>query len=169
MRLPGGSLRPFFSLRGESIRDRTQAADPFADFHEFMTELSVVTEFGNLLFGLAHAGRCRQRLRYGLAAHLVGEAQGGPVAGVIGLRTVTTRFTTAKHGANDGAGAHIFEVGDGAKQLRAAGFQSGKRFGQVAHPISAALSRQIAYCRNMGNTTLVGRSSSGWRTDCVLP
>jgi len=36
-----------------------------------MTEFSVLTKFSNLPLGLAHGGWVRQRLRYGLAAHLV--------------------------------------------------------------------------------------------------
>jgi hypothetical protein len=41
-----------------------------------------VMKLGNLLLGLAHGGRGRQRLRYGFAMHLVGEAQVGAVAGI---------------------------------------------------------------------------------------
>jgi hypothetical protein len=121
-----------FFLWRQRLLNRTQAADPFADFHEFMAELPVVPEFGNLPLGLAHSDWGRQRLGYGLTAHLVGEAQVGPVAGVIGLRTVTTRFTTTINGTDDGTGAHVLEVGDGAEQRRASGFQGGKRLGHRA-------------------------------------
>jgi hypothetical protein len=41
--------------------------------------------------------------------------------------------------------------------------------GQVAHRISAALSRHMAYRGSMDNTTLAGRFSSAWKTDCGLP
>jgi hypothetical protein len=54
------------------------------------------------------------------------------VAGVVGLGTVTARFATAENGADDGTGAHIVEIGDGAEQFRSAGFEGGKRFGHGA-------------------------------------
>jgi hypothetical protein len=124
-----------FFLRSQRFLDGPQTTDLLADFHQFAGEFAEVTKLAGLLLGLAHGGRGRQGLGDGLAVTLVGETQAGSVTGIIRLGTVAVRFPTAPHRADDGAGTHVFDIGQGVEQIGAMRFQGGERVGHEVPPI----------------------------------
>jgi hypothetical protein len=99
-----------------------------ADIDEFVTELLVITELGDFLFGLAHRSRSGQGLGDGFAAPFVGKAQARSMAGIVGLGAVAGWFPTAPHRADDGAGAHVIETRDRAEQFCASSLQCREGF-----------------------------------------
>jgi hypothetical protein len=61
------------------------------------------------------------------------------MTGIIGLRTVAVRFTTAPDGAHDRTGAHVSEVVDGVEQFHATALPIGR------DSVSGIASGSIAY------------------------
>ena len=121
----------FFFLCKERIRHRTQAVDSFADFPQLMTEFAVVTKLGNLLLSLAHSGRRRQRLRYGLTCTLRVSRRLGPWPGSFGCAQWQPRSPQRNRAPTMERGARAIEAGDGAEQFRTARFESDKRLGHA--------------------------------------
>ena len=90
-----------FFLWAQGLLDRARLADLGVDLHEFPAQLLELAELSDLVFRFANGGGGGERLGDRLAFQLVGQAEIGTVAGVVGPMAVAVGFAAATAGGGD--------------------------------------------------------------------
>jgi hypothetical protein len=122
----------FFLLRRFCLlRQGTLAADFFVYLQEGPAQLLKLAESGNLPFRLAPGSRAGKSFAHRLALHLMGQAEVGAMAGMVGLMTMTVGLAAAGGNAGDRTTTQVTELGDLAKQVGALALEGVQRLGHI--------------------------------------
>ena len=106
-------FRRFFSS-GESTSgsDGRSLADLRIDLDQFLMQTLQFPEFSDFSFGLSRCGLVGQGFGNSLAVDLVGQAEIGTMAWILGLMAMAVRFATSASGGSDRSTTQIAESGD---------------------------------------------------------
>ena len=148
MRLPGGSLPPFFSLtRRRLLFDRAQTANFGIGFDKLASELLKLAKLRYLSLCLAHCSWRRQRLGDRLAVHFVREPEVGAMPRFAGPMTATFRLAAPARSACDGTRTKVAELTELMTDCLASMLPFGK---SLSHKSGLPFPIRIVYARSSG-------------------